>query len=108
MSTLGKVEGALGWTPGTIDRLARATTDAVPMDVAAITAMLRAIEHELTGATQAWAEATMRLQEAQIAAKAAEDRRAQLALDHARLSRRMTELAQEGARDEGPTMNAPA
>lgn len=113
LSTMAKIEGALGWEPGTIDRLTKGADlvlpagghldDGGPVEAAGARAMLAAIEGELAGATRAWADAVVRLQEAQIAAKAAEDRRALLVLDHARLTRRLEQLraAEEGGAREG-------
>lgn len=113
LSTMAKIEAALGWEPGTIDRLNRGADPSPsaggrfdaggPMEAAGARAMLAAIEGELAGATQAWTDAVMRLQEAQIAAKAAEDRRALLVLDHARLTQRLEQLraAEEGGAREG-------
>lgn len=114
-STLAKIEAALGWAPGTIDRLTRGAeppTTTPPtglaigaFDVDATEAMLRAIEHEMSSATDAWTSATMRLREAETAARAAEDHRAQLALEHARLARRLDDLRapKEGGPDARPT-----
>lgn len=113
LSTLAKLDAALGWSPGTIDRLARGADSAVhassdysvhvgAMEADGLHAMLQAIEGQLEGATQAWTEAALNLQDARIAARAAEDRRAQLVLDHARLTQRLEQIRlQEGQDDEG-------
>jgi hypothetical protein len=95
LSTLAKIDAALGWNPGTIDRIARGTTGAgyLPSTIEAsgVAAMLTAVDAELVRATDEWVAATMRAQEAQIAAASADSRRTHLLEDRARLSRLLTE-----------------
>lgn len=110
IDTLAKFDSAFGWSPGTLDRIARGQpAESLPagVDRDALRALQGALDDQIQHATDEWVAATIQHREAGLAVEAAEKKRAELIAGRDRIADQLEAIERTERRSDGPVPTMP-